>query len=88
MTPRAKRRENLGETHKNNKREQSRSKCKATVLLIRTLEAKEGWMERNEYLKDENYSKLMKDIKPQIQESHEPSQKKHERISNKEGTSK
>lgn len=45
-------------------------------------------MERNEYLKDENYSKLMKDIKPQIQESHEPSQKKHERISNKEGTSK
>lgn len=43
-------------------------------------------MERSEYLKDENYPKLMKDIKPQIQESHEPSQKKHERISNKEGT--
>jgi len=42
------------------------------VFVIRALEAQEGWMERSEYLKDENYSKLMKDIKPQIQESHKP----------------
>ena len=48
------------------------ARTRPLVFVIRALEAQEGWMERSEYLKDENYSKLMKDIKPQIQESHKP----------------